>query len=158
MKGLGWAVVSVLVGLVACGGAVEPAGGAARHEVPAGPLAVERTTQGGKYTLQIASEPAVPVMGELFTMKARLLDAAGEPIEDATVVMDARMPHHNHGMETDPIDDPGRCPPEGGRCVHPDGTYTTRGFKFHMGGAWTVTVDVQGPRGADNTSFVYEMQ
>ena len=40
----------------------------------------------------------------------------------------------------------------------PDGIYISDGFKFHMGGAWTVTVEVQGPRGEDRTSFVYEMQ
>jgi hypothetical protein len=34
----------------------------------------------------------------------------------------------------------------------------TSGFKFHMAGAWTITVDVAGPRGVDSTSFVYPME
>jgi hypothetical protein len=115
-----------------------------------------RWTQGRKYQITLDMHPNPPPMGELFEVRARLLDRAGEPIEDAKVRLDARMPQHDHGMMTDPIDDPGICDGDG-RCRHPDGAYTTRGFKFHMGGEWTILVTVEGPLGPDNTSFVYDM-
>ena len=70
------------------------------------------------------------------------------------------MPQHNHGMETDPIDLPGVCPPQvadPAACPHPEGRYRTEGFKFHMPGAWTVTAEVRGARGPDSTSFVVEV-
>ncbi|MGC6494694.1 MAG: FixH family protein [Myxococcota bacterium] len=144
-------LLTVLV--AACGGAATPL-----PVEPPTPLEVTRTSQNKKYTVRVWSEPAIPPMGELFVMKAELRDKKGEIIDDAKVQMNARMPHHNHGMETDPIHMPGVCPPDGGRCIHDGGVYETHGFKFHMGGEWTVTVDVEGPNGFDNTSFVYDLR
>ena len=42
-------------------------------------------------------------------------------------------------------------------CRHPGGTYVADGFKFHMSGAWTLLVEVDGPAGPDATDFVYVM-
>jgi len=153
-------VVSLLL-LAACGGASDPAptaGPAASAEAAdaSGAWQATRWTQGRKYQVTLDLHPDPPAMGELFEVRARLLDRAGEPIEDAKVRLDARMPQHDHGMMTDPIDDPGVCDDQG-TCRNPDGVYTTRGFKFHMGGEWTILVSVEGPLGPDNTSFVYEM-
>lgn len=114
-----------------------------------------RTTQNGQYIVDVQFKPAIPKMGELFSVYATVKDRAGEPVEAGVVVLDARMPQHDHGMETDPIADKGTC--EGDVCSHPGGVFFSEGFKFHMAGSWTVTVDVQGPRGPDSTSFAYEM-
>ena len=137
--------------LLGCGGS-EPA---PEPEAPA--WGAERATQQGKYRVAVELEPDPPPLGELFVVRTRVSMADGEPLEDAKVTVDATMPHHGHGMETRPLPDPGVCPEEG-RCVHEGGVYTTRGFKFHMRGPWTVTVDVEGPRGFDNTSFVYDLR
>lgn len=117
----------------------------------------EKSTQSGKYRVSIAFEPSPPVMSELFVARAVVKDRDGEPIEDATVALNATMPHHGHGMMTSPRDEPGVCDDEG-TCTHPGGVYETSGFKFHMGGPWTVTAVVTGPNGVDDTSFIYEMQ
>ncbi|MBA2320862.1 MAG: FixH family protein [Deltaproteobacteria bacterium] len=114
-----------------------------------------RTTQNGKYEVTLVTEPDPPVRGELFEVSARFTELDGTPIEDGKVSLDARMPQHNHGMMTDPVDDPGHCDAAGAKCTHPGGVYEASGFKFHMGGEWTITVDVVGPRGPDSTSFVY---
>jgi len=116
-------------------------------------ITAKRQTQRKLYTVDVRFIPDRPEVGQLFQVEAILLDKAGEPIEDAVVRMNARMPHHNHGMMTDPKDQPGECP-EDGRCVHEGGKYLTDGFKFHMPGDWTVTIEVEGPNGFDNTSFV----
>lgn len=117
-----------------------------------------KATQGKRYQVALELVPEPPPMGELFEVRAVLRDRDGQPVETARVELNARMPHHDHGMETDPVAEPGVCDDEGA-CRHPGGIYETSGFKFHMGGAWTITVAVvEGPFGPDNTSFVYFMQ
>jgi hypothetical protein len=101
-------------------------------------------------------DPSAPEVGALFRARARVTQRDGSPLEAGKVALDARMPQHNHGMETDPIDLPGACD-AAGACTHPGGIFETEGFKFHMPGAWTVTVEVTGPRGPDTTSFVVEV-
>jgi len=117
----------------------------------------ERRTQSGKYLVSVALDPDPPGMSDLFRVRATVKDRTGEPIEDATVVMNATMPHHGHGMMTSPRSEPGECDDDG-VCTHPGGVYESSGFKFHMGGPWTMTVVVTGPNGVDDTSFIYEMR
>ena len=121
-----------------------------------------KPTQSGRYLVGLDFVPETPPSGELFTVRATFTEKDGTPIDDGSVKLNARMPQHNHGMMTDPVNDPGVCPgvalPAAGDCKHPGGLYETSGFKFHMGGQWTITVDVVGPRGPDSTSFVYDMQ
>jgi hypothetical protein len=113
-----------------------------------------RATQQGRYTVELSTDPTEPPMGELFVMQAVLRDREGQLLEQAKVKLDARMPQHNHGMATDPIDDPGVCttPTD---CRHPGGVYRTAGFKFHMPGEWTVSVEILGPEGQDSTTVIY---
>ncbi len=125
--------------------------------------ALVRKTQSGAYNVALAFDPAPPPVGALFAVQATVTQRDGSPLEFGTVALDARMPQHNHGMETDPVDLAGVCPDGGDAataatgCPHVGGVYRTEGFKFHMPGAWTVTVDVRGPRGPDSTSFVVEI-
>ncbi len=131
--------------------------------------ALVRKTQSGAYNVALAFDPAPPPVGALFAVQATVTQRDGSPLEFGTVALDARMPQHNHGMETDPVDLAGVCPDDGdaataataataaSACPHVGGVYRTEGFKFHMPGAWTVTVDVRGPRGPDSTSFVVEI-
>jgi hypothetical protein len=118
----------------------------------------QRQTQTGYYLVDVAFDPPRPAMGELFSAVATVRTRDGQPLDVGKVALDARMPQHNHGMETDPVDWPGECEADGKTCKHPNGLYRADGFKFHMPGAWTVTVDVSGPRGPDSTSFVVEYE
>lgn len=155
---LGW--------LLACGGADTPSSPPATPETPAAaPNAAApapegwtapRPTQLKRYTVGLTLEPDPPPMGELFAVSATVTDRDGQPIENAKVVLDARMPQHAHGMQTRPVPDKGTCD-EAGTCTHPGGVYRATGFKFHMPGEWTVTVDINGPEGPDSTSFVYPL-
>jgi hypothetical protein len=129
-------------------------------------------TQSRKYAITVRSDPDPPVMGEFFTLEATITREDGTPVERAVVDLDARMPQHNHGMMTDPVMRPGDCTPVEGEaadpgekkgrakpvCLHEGGIYRSDGFKFHMGGEWTIIVDVDGPIGPDRTTFVYDMQ
>jgi len=134
---------------LACAGAPES------PSEPAGWGAL-RPTQGKKYQVELSLTPEPPVMGELFRVDAHVTHPDGTPLDAGKVKLNALMPQHGHGMATEPQMDPGQCTEEK-KCTHPDGKYWAEGFKFHMGGAWTITVEVEGPLGPDSTSFVYEM-
>jgi hypothetical protein len=135
----------LLLGLVA--GCVSP-------KVEATPL--DRMTQVGRYRVALALDPDPPRLGELFRVSATVRYPDGRVIENAKVTVDARMPQHEHGMETRPRLRQGRC--DGDSCVHEDGVYLFDGFKFHMVGDWTFLIDVEGPRGPDSTSMIYRMR
>ncbi|MCB9680243.1 MAG: FixH family protein [Alphaproteobacteria bacterium] len=154
--------VAALLGTgVACSGGADsrpmssPAAPADRSDDQAGVYV--RKTQNGEYVVEVRFDPPHPQIGDLFSAVATVRDRAGTPIDTARVKLNATMPAHGHGMMTDPILRPGTCD-DAGVCVHPDGVYRADGFKFHMAGAWTVTVEVEGPRGPDSTSFVHEMK
>lgn len=114
-----------------------------------------RTTQAGRYIVDMQLDPPMPELGQLFAIDAVVTRRDGLPLEVGSLALDARMPQHDHGMETKPQLLPGAC--EGDVCTHPGGRYRTEGFKFHMVGEWTVTIDVQGLKGPDSTSMVYEL-
>ena len=138
---------------------------------PAAPTvsSLDRTTQVGRYRVALTLDPEPPRLGELFRVQARVTLPDGRPVETAKVQIDARMPQHDHGMETRPRLRAGACEADTDApsdtdtdtdaprvCRHPDGRYVFDGFKFHMAGAWTILVQVEGPRGPDSTSIVYE--
>lgn len=124
---------------------------------PEAPKALGGETQRGAYVVALELVPNPPPLSELFEVKVTLTDPqTGAPISDATVSVDAQMPQHGHGMSTDPIDDPGSCD-AAGVCTHPGGVYRTTGMKFHMPGRWSVSVDVNGPKGADRLVLPYEL-
>lgn len=154
---MSWAVWGVLA-ILACGGAEPSAPEAAAPEAaPADGVVFSGQTQGRKYAVDVRFDPPAPRAGQLFAAEATVRLADGTLLEDGVVRMNAGMPHHGHGMETDPEDLPGTCEDDAERCTHPGGVYRTEGFKFHMGGDWTVTVEVEGPRGLDRTSFVHAL-
>lgn len=165
----GMVVVSALLSASwACGqGTSEPS--SSRRVLPPAPPKGETwetrslRTQTGKYRVELALDPPSPPMGELFAVNAVVTDGrSGEPVEAARVKLDALMPHHGHGMMTQPINLEATCEgredSDDGPCLHVGGRYRTEGFKFHMPGSWTVTVEVNGPRGRDTTSVIYEQR
>ena len=60
-------------------------------------------------------------------------NAAGEPVNNATVSITGGMPEHNHGLPTSPrMTD-----------ALDDGNYMLEGVRFHMRGFWELTVTVE---------------
>lgn len=106
----------------------------------------EKLTQVQRYRVEMALDPEPPELGELFVAKARVSLPDGTRVPTAVVTLDARMPQHDHGMETRPVMRDG---------VDEAGWYVADGFKFHMGGDWTLYVRIEGPGGPDSTTFVY---
>ena len=122
-----------------------------------GGIGEPRSTQVGRYLVQLDLDPEPPPLGELFRVHATVTLPDGRAVETANVNVDARMPQHEHGMETRPRLRTGECAEEQ-PCRHANGLYIFDGFKFHMGGNWTFLIEIEGPAGPDSTSLVYRVR
>lgn len=94
-------------------------------------LSVTRPTELGHFTVSYKSDLDPVTINKLHTWTLHVADAAGKPLDDATVAIDGGMPEHNHGMPTQPI-----------VTSLGSGDYSAEGIKFQMPGWWTVTITV----------------
>jgi hypothetical protein len=107
-------------------------------EVPAN-LDYSTTRLSDKNTFSVsytASTGTVPV-NRMHQWTLHVQTAEGQPVENATIVVDGDMPQHGHGLPTQP-----RVTKYLG-----NGDYLVDGMKFQMGGWWlmdfTITADGQ---------------
>jgi hypothetical protein len=97
---------------------------------------------GSLYTATLEpSESLVP--RKLQTVRVRVVDAAGRPVEAAAITIDGGMPQHGHGLPTRPRVTRGLG----------DGVYEIEGVRFNMGGWWEFTVAITAPAGSDRVTF-----
>ena len=109
--------------------ATQPAAGAKEA------IASERelATSQNSYVVVYATQPASIPLNEMFTVTVRVLDKATRtPVaKDIELQVDARMPHHRHGMNTQP------------QITRQSlGMYHVDGMQFHMPGRWELYFDV----------------
>ncbi|MGA0287009.1 MAG: FixH family protein [Phycisphaerales bacterium] len=102
-------------------------------DIPSEVISGEGPTAGGSYFVRWRSGPdGIPAL-ETFSLEVDVESAAGEPLSDeASVSVDAAMPHHGHGMNFVP--DVTRIG---------SGRYLVEGMLFHMRGRWELFVDVE---------------
>jgi hypothetical protein len=102
-----------------------------------------RTSSQSRYTATIEppSEPLKP--RRMLKMQVSIRDAAGRPVDGATIEVDGGMPQHGHGLPTKP-----RVTRNLG-----DGRYEIEGLRFNMGGWWELSLAVTSPAGADRVTF-----
>ena len=73
---------------------------------------------------------AIPAL-EPFSVEVMVRDAAGRPAnQGVSVVVDATMPHHGHGMNVTPV------------VSRKGDVWLAEGLLLHMPGRWEFTVDV----------------
>jgi hypothetical protein len=77
------------------------------------------------------------------TVRVAITDAAGGPVDDATIRIDGGMPQHGHGLPTRP-----RVTRALG-----NGLYEIEGVRFNMGGWWEFTLAINSPSGSDVVTF-----
>ncbi len=77
------------------------------------------------------------------TVRVAITDAAGAPVDDATIQVDGGMPQHGHGLPTRP-----RVTRALG-----NGLYEIEGVRFNMGGWWEFKVAISTPAAADVVTF-----
>lgn len=95
----------------------------------------ERKAMTDAGSFEVVWEPAPdPIeLNEFFTMTVQVMDGAtGAPLAaDAELIVDANMPLHGHGMETQPV-----------ATANGDGTWHVEGMLFHMPGEWDLVATV----------------
>ena len=78
------------------------------------------------------------------TVRVAITDAAGRPVDNATIHIDGGMPQHGHGLPTRP-----RMTRTLGH-----GLYEIEGVRFNMGGWWEFRLAINAPSGvADVVTF-----
>ena len=77
------------------------------------------------------------------TVRVAITDAAGMPVDHATIQIDGGMPQHGHGLPTRP---------RMTRSIAA-GTYEVEGVRFNMGGWWEFKVTITSERGTDTVTF-----
>jgi len=77
------------------------------------------------------------------TVRVAITDAAGAPVDNATIRIDGGMPQHGHGLPTRP-----RVTRALG-----NGLYEIEGVRFNMGGWWEFKLAINAPSGSDIVTF-----
>lgn len=88
--------------------------------------------QNGALSVSILESTPSPPKKGTNTMTLRIVDAAGKPIDGATVSVTPFMPDHAHGSAVTPVVTP-----------MSDGKYAVAKIYYPMAGLWKVTVTVQ---------------
>jgi hypothetical protein len=101
-----------------------------------------RTSANGVYVATLQPERALKPR-QMMTVGVTIADAAGRPIEDATITIDGGMPEHGHGLPTRP------------RMTRAltAGAYEVEGVRFNMGGWWEFKLTITSARGTDTVTF-----
>ena len=88
-------------------------------------------TASGAYVITCEFSSYPPPKNEHCSMHLTIQQTDGSPARsDLEIEVDADMPTHGHGINTQP------------EIVRtPDGAYEVRGLLFHMGGLWEVYID-----------------
>ncbi len=107
-----------------------------------------RPTETGAFLVFWTPVPAPIPTNELFDLDVEWMLPDGLPPDPAgTILFEARMPAHGHGMQTAPVVE-----------VTGPGRATVRGLKFHMQGLWELRFTVQDPLVQDVAIFNVELQ
>jgi len=93
----------------------------------------EVLSNAGRYRVRYLPVPDPIPSGEVFSMLVWVYDEeSGAELREPQLVVDAGMPHHQHGMNIQPVLS---------RMV--EGPTLVDGLLFHMPGSWTVTFDIE---------------
>lgn len=130
-----WTALSVLV---ACGSPTEKDSGASASDAettPGGPSS--GTSEDGRFELSYTPSPDPIPLSEDFVLTWSVSSA--EPLDGLSLVADAWMPSHGHGMNTTPT------------TTGSGESWQTDGMLFHMPGDWELVVELRGV--GDSTSL-----
>lgn len=89
-------------------------------------------TRSGYYRVSFVSELDPLTINKIHNWIFHIEDAAGVPVEEATVSVTGGMPKHNHGLPTNPVMTQSLG----------NGDYVLEGMRFHMNGYWELAVTV----------------
>ena len=130
-----FAITCATVNLVACMATVAPPGGLDYSRT--------RTSAAGHYRATIRPAHDTIIVGKIDSWTLHVEDAAGRPVDSATISVNGGMPQHRHGLPTNP-----KVTRAAG-----NGNHIVEGMKFNMGGWWVVRFRVNAAAGADSLVF-----
>lgn len=83
------------------------------------------------FQLELITSPHPIPLNKDFSLRFRLLDASGQPLDDSLehIALDADMPEHGHGMKVAPV------------LSQDNGWIKATPLLFHMPGIWEIYVD-----------------
>jgi hypothetical protein len=140
MKTRGVAAFALIIVLLAGGGDGTP--------VVAGDEAGATRRWSTKHLFEVGytSSPAPVPLLQVHSWTVTIADAAGRPVNDASITVLGGMPAHAHGLPTTP-----QVKSLGG------GRYLIEGLKFHMPGAWAVALRIKAGAVTDSVTFDLEL-
>jgi hypothetical protein len=101
-----------------------------------------RVSASGQFTATLQSDqPLRP--RRMQTVRVTITDAAGVPVDAATIQIDGGMPEHGHGLPTRP-----RVTRALG-----NGCYEIEGVRFNMGGWWEFKLTIDARSTSDVVTF-----
>jgi hypothetical protein len=122
----------------ALGACQAPSASASMSEAgkPAVPANARRvTSNGGTYVVAFVAEPDPIPVNEPLQLRVWVLEASGQQAQLApdrvTLAVDAAMPEHQHGMNTEPVVK-----------TDQDRAFLVSGMLLHMPGRWQLYFDV----------------
>jgi len=152
----GWFGVAALLGALSagCGGGGSPAMtgpdgavfAACANDLRADVYAagMDKTGKDQKLTVKLmSSDPGPPIKGTNAWTIA-VTDAAGQPVDGATITVTPYMPDHNHGTSVKAV-----VTPLSG------GSYAIAPLYFFMAGLWQTTLQVQSGDSSDSVVFAF---
>ena len=134
--------LAVMAAITAACGSVMMLGHGAKKPAAAEFGLGPRTTAQARYVATLQPQQPLAVR-KLQTVQVTIVDAAGQPVDGATISVDGGMPQHGHGLPTRP-----RVTKSLG-----NGAYEIEGVRFNMGGWWEFKLAINGPAGADTVTF-----
>jgi len=104
-------------------------------------------SQQQRFSVQVHSDPPVLAINRMHRWRLAITDAAGQPVERASIEVTGGMPEHDHGLPTAP-----RVTRQLG-----DGVYLLEGVKFHMRGGWEIVLQISAPQGSDSVAIEFQL-
>ena len=103
------------------------------------------TSSAGALSVKLMEASPAPPQKQSNTLTLQVVDAAGKPVDNATLSVTPFMPDHGHGSSVKPT-----VTPMGG------GTYDVANVYLPMPGLWRLTVTVQMPNvAAEDVAFSF---
>lgn len=109
------------------------------------PAAQRLLAEGSGLQVAFAPRPAPLVLGRHFGLDIVVCAPAGQPLP-ATLVVDADMPAHRHGMNY-----------RASVTALGEGRFRADGLMFHMAGRWRILFDLPGSAGAPARRISHEV-
>ncbi|GMU80574.1 MAG: hypothetical protein AMXMBFR47_04450 [Planctomycetota bacterium] len=107
----------------------------------------EYEAAGKSFRVVFTTAPLPIPMNEPFEIRARIEPIGGSPLGEASLRVDAAMPDHRHGMNTQPQ-----------VTREADGTWRVRGMLLHMPGYWELYFDLERDGETERAQYNFELE